>query len=41
MSRWLGPGFGWVVLCLCELCGWEVQVSVYCARRIPMHVRCT
>ena len=37
---------GWVVLCLCELCldfrcRWKVQVSVYCAWRIPAHLRCT
>ena len=37
---------GWVVLCLCvvsldSLCRWQVQVSVYCARRIHAHLRCT
>ena len=30
-----------VVLCLDSLCRWQVQVSVYCARRIPAHLRCT
>ena len=35
------------MLCLCEgvsldsLCRWQVQVSVYCAWRIPAHLRCT
>ena len=24
-----------------SLCRWQVQVSVYCARRIPAHLRCT
>ena len=24
-----------------SLCIWHVQVSVYCARRIPAHLRCT
>ena len=24
-----------------SLCRWQVQVSVYCARRIPAHPRCT
>ena len=23
------------------MCRWQVQVSVYCARRIPAHLRCT
>ena len=23
------------------LCIWQVQVSVYCARRIPVYLRCT
>ena len=48
MGRGLGQGSGavWVVLCLCEvveswrsLCRWQVQVSVYCAWRIPAHLR--
>ena len=26
------------MLCLCR---WQVQVSVYCAWRIPAHLRCT
>ena len=36
------------MLCMCELsvcvnslCIWQVHVSVYCARRIPAHHRCT
>ena len=24
-----------------SLCRWQVQVSVYCASRIPVHLRCT
>ena len=23
------------------MCGWQVQVYVYCARRIPAHLKCT
>ena len=30
-----------VCLCLDSLCRWQVQVSVYCAWRIPAHLRCT
>ena len=30
-----------MVLCLDSLCRWQVQVSVYCAWRIPVHLRCT
>ena len=34
------------MLCLCQLsldylCSWQVQVSVYCTRRIPEHLMCT
>ena len=29
------------VVSLDYLCLWQVQVSVYCARRIPAHLRCT
>ena len=29
------------VLSLDSLCRWPVQVSVYCARRITAHLRCT
>ena len=29
------------VVSLDSLCRWQVQVSVYCARRIPVHLRCT
>ena len=41
-----GPGSGWVVLyvgivSLDSLCRWQVHVSVYCAWRIPAHLRCT
>ena len=46
----LGPGSGRVgwggvtsacVASLNYLCWWQVQVSVYCVRRIPAHFRCT
>ena len=44
----LGPGLGgWgfvksvFVVSLDYLCLWQVQASVYCARRIPEHLRCT
>ena len=44
----LGQGLGgWggvmsvCVVSLDSLCGWQVQVSVYCARWIPAHLRCT
>ena len=45
--RWcgkLGPWPGsvmWCYVCVCCEFGWQVQVSVYCARRIPAHLRCT
>ena len=29
------------VMSLDSLCLWQVHVSVYCARRIPAHLRCT
>ena len=29
------------VMSLDSLCRWQIQVSVYCARRIPAHLRCT
>ena len=29
------------MLSLDYLCLWQVQVSVYCARRIPAHLKCT
>ena len=29
------------VVSLDYLCRWQVQVSVYCARRIPAYLRCT
>ena len=34
---------GVVYVCVSSdyLCRWQVQVSVYCARRIPAHLRCT
>ena len=28
-------------VCLDSLCRWQVQVSLYCARRIPAYIRCT
>ena len=33
----------WCYVCvsLDSLCRWQVQVSVYCAWRIPAHLRCT
>ena len=46
VARGLGPGsgaLGWCYVCvsLDSLCRWQVQVSVYCAWRIPAHLRCT
>ena len=44
MGRGFGPGSGALGWCYvyvrCES-GWQVQVSVYCAWRIPAHLRCT
>ena len=45
-GEWLGQGsgaVGWCYVCvsLDSLCRWQVQVSVYCAWRIPAHLRCT
>ena len=42
-GRGLGPGsgaVGWCYVCvsLDSLCRWQVQVSVYCAWRIPAHL---
>ena len=44
----LGQGLGGLggvmsvcVVSLDSLCTWQVQVSVYCATRIPAHIRCT
>ena len=42
----LGPWSGRVGWCyvwvnLDSLCRWQVQLSVYCARQIPAHLRCT
>ena len=40
----LGPGSLVMSVCIVSLdslCRWQVQVSVYCARRIPVHLRCT
>ena len=31
----------WLWLSLDCLCRWQVHVSIYCARRIPAHLRCT
>ena len=36
-----GLGQGLCVVSLDSLCRWQVQISVYCARRIPAHFRCT
>ena len=46
VGRGLGQGsgaVGWCYVCvsLDSLCRWQVQVSVYCAWRIPAHLRCT
>ena len=45
VGRWLGPGSGgvaWCYVCVsCESRFWKVQVSVYCAWRIPAHLRYT
>ena len=46
VGRGLGPGsgrVGWCYVCLTldHLCMWQVQVYVYCARRIPAHLRYT
>ena len=44
LVQYLG-GWGGVmsvcVMSLYSLCWWQVQISVYCARRIPAHLRCT
>ena len=45
-GAWTRVENGGVVLCLCgvsldSMCRWQVQVSVYCAWRIPAHLRCT
>ena len=37
MKGWLGMS----VVSLDYFCIWQVQVSVYCARHIPSHLRCT
>ena len=39
--QWCGWGRGLRVVGLDSLCRWQVQVSVYCAWRIPAHRRCT
>ena len=36
-----GGGMSVSVVSLDSLCRWQVQVSVYCARRIPAYLRCT
>ena len=38
---WEGGVMAVCVVSLDSLCRWQVQVSVYCARRIPAHLRCT
>ena len=45
MGGWLWEGsgrVGWCDMCVVSLdylCSWPVQVYVYCARRIPAHLR--
>ena len=44
LGQFLGGWGGVMSVCvvsLFSLCIWQVQVSVYCARRIPVHLRCT
>ena len=46
MCGWLGLGrvvwcYVCVIVSLDLLCRWQLQVSVYCARRISAHLRCT
>ena len=46
VGRGLEPGsggVGWCYVCvsLGSLCRWQVHVSLYCAWRIPAHLRCT
>ena len=31
----------YIYVSLDSLCRWQVQLSIYCARRIPAHLRCT
>ena len=42
LGQWSGA-VGWCYVCvsLDSLCRWQFQVSVYCAWRIPAHLRCT
>ena len=39
--RWWGNVMSVCVVSLDSLWSWQIQVSVYCARRIPAHLRCT
>ena len=44
LGQGLGGWGGVMSVCVVNLdylCRWQVQVSVYCARRIPAHLRCT
>ena len=44
VTRGLDKGLeGWCHVCVssASLCRWQVQESVYCAWRIPAHLRCT
>ena len=44
LAQGLGGWGGVMSVCvvsLDSLCCWQVQVSVYCARQIPVHLRCT
>ena len=40
-AGWLGGVMSMGVVNLNYLCRWQVHVSVYCARWIPSHLRCT
>ena len=41
VEEWVGGVMSLCVVGLDYLCGWQVQVSVYCARQIPAHLMCT
>ena len=41
LRDWDGGVISVCVVSLDPTCRWQVQVSVYCARWIPAHLRCT